>query len=250
MKIDRKKVFAGIGAAGLIFALLVVLSPRVDWRTADRSSVGIAPLPKDEPRALVQLYAARAINWRGYFAVHSWIAIKEKNADSYVTYQVTGFEVRRGGPAVRISEEAPDRRWFDAEPVLLQQLAGEEAETAIPKIRAAAASYPYPKSYRAWPGPNSNTFISYILRRVPEIGIELPPNAIGKDWIDDGKIFGRSESGTGWQVSVYGLLGVTLGLAEGVEINVLGLTFGVDILSPALKLPLIGRVGMKDGVVW
>ncbi len=33
---------------------------------------------------------------------------------------------------------------------------------------------------------------------------------------------------------------------EGVELNFLGLTFGVDFLSPAIKLPLAGRVGFEN----
>ena len=32
---------------------------------------------------------------------------------------------------------------------------------------------------------------------------------------------------------------------EGLEVNVLGLSFGIDPLTPAIKLPGIGRIGMK-----
>lgn len=91
----------------------------------------------------------------------------------------------------------------------------------IPHIRLAAKEYPYPNSYRIWPGPNSNSFVSYIIRNTPGISVELPPHAIGKDWIDNGKLFGKSESGTGYQFSLFGALGITLGLAEGLEINLL-----------------------------
>ena len=82
------------------------------------------------------------------------------------------------------------------------------------------------------------------------MGIELPSNAIGKDWIDDGDLVGWSESNTGVQVSLLGALGLTVGLAEGVEVNVLGLSFGVDFYRPALKLPLVGRIGMEDELVF
>ena len=37
-----------------------------------------------------------------------------------------------------------------------------------------------------------------------------------------------------------------VGLEEGVELNLLGLTFGVDPRSLSIKLPLIGRLG-PDG---
>lgn len=230
----------------LFVPLIASQAKAQDWRTADRSSAGLAPRPEDEPEALVQIYAARAFRWKGYFAVHSWIATKGKTADTYVTYQVTGFGIGRGGGTVMIRDEAPDRRWYGAEPELLYQIKGAAAERAIPEIAAAAANYPYPDFYRAWPGPNSNTFISHIIRNSSQLRFELPPHAIGKDWIGTGDVVAVSESGTGVQLSLLGLLGLTVGLGEGIEMNILGLSFGVDFLRPALKLPIVGRVGMSD----
>ena len=45
------------------------------------------------------------------------------------------------------------------------------------------------------------------------------------------------------QLNVLGAFGVLGGLEEGVEVNVLGLTLGVDPRNFAIKLPLIGRIG-------
>lgn len=215
-----------------------------DWRTADRSSAGISPSPADEPGAVVQGFAARAYDWRGVFAVHAWLAVKEKGGASYKVYQLIGWRLRRGLSAVSIEEDVPDRHWYGKKPRLLFDLRGERAERVIPRIAEAAASYPWPGKYRAWPGPNSNTFISHILRRVPEIGVELPPHAVGRDWL--GSVAGVSETRTGAQISLLGAAGVTVGARDGVEISLLGLTFGVDLLRPALKLPLVGRVGLPD----
>ncbi|MEN0057637.1 MAG: DUF3750 domain-containing protein [Bdellovibrio sp.] len=217
-----------------------------DWRTATRASAGLAPNPQEEKRAVVQVYAARTVNWRGYFAVHSWIATKAADADAYTTYHVIGWNVRRGLSAVRIEQDVPDRHWFGAKPELIESLVGEEAEKAIPQIDHLAKNYFYQDTYRAYPGPNSNTFISHIIREVPELRVELPPHAIGKDWIHDGQLAGWSETKTGVQLSLFGMLGLTLGLKEGIELNLLGLNFGVDFLRPALKLPMVGRLGMKD----
>jgi len=217
-----------------------------DWRTTDRSSAGLAAAPGKEPQALVQFYAARAFSWRGILSVHTWIATKEKDAKAYSVYQVVGWRVFRNLDAVSITQDIPDRKWFNSTPKILVEIKGPKAEELIPKIQELAKTYPYQHEYRLWPGPNSNTFTSYILRHLPEIGIELPPNAIGRDWINHGKFFGRSESGTGFQFSFFGLFGFTLGLADGIEINILGMDFGFDFLRPALKLPFIGRIGLKD----
>lgn len=216
----------------------------VDWRTADRSSAGIAPAPDKTAEAVVQVYAARTYNWRGYFAVHSWIAVKPENAEKYTTYQVIGFYLWRGRSAVDIQEGIPDRRWYGHDPELLADLRGQAAAEAIPLIDKAAKSYPYAHMYYAYPGPNSNTFISHIIRQVPQLKIALPNIAIGKDYLGHNTFFAESESKTGWQVSLWGIAGVTVGLVEGLEINLLGLNFGIDFLRPALKLPLIGRLGM------
>lgn len=235
----------------LIFSFLLVSAcTHSDWRTADRSSVGIAPDPNLVREAVVQVYAARAVRWRGVFAVHTWIATKEEGANHYITYHVMGFRIKNTGSAVVIGEEIPDRRWFGADVDLIDDIRGEIAGRAIPKIKAAAQNYPYQAFYRAWPGPNSNTFISHIIRQVPELGVELPPHAIGKDWINEGSLVGWTESGTGAQLSVFGAFGFILGLAEGVEFNILGLSFGLDLWRPALKLPFIGRLGFKDEPVF
>ena len=238
-----------LAAAGFfaysVLAIVVALVHPLNFRTADRSSAKIAPTPEQEPRAVVLVYKATAFSWRGWFSIHTWIAVKDKDAPSYEVMQVIGWRLREGLSPVMVEPDLPDRRWFGNEPSLLLELRGKEAEAVIVKIRKAAAAYPYRDSYRAWPGPNSNTFISFILRSVPELGIALPPNAIGRDWLVNGRILSRSESGTGFQLSLLGLAGVTVGLRDGVEVQLLGLDFGFDVLRPALKFPLIGRVGMR-----
>ena len=76
--------------------------------------------------------------------------------------------------------------------------------------------------------------MSYIRRSVPEIGVELAANAIGRDWINEGDFFGRSETGTGFSGFALRLLGLTAGLRDGLEVNVLGfLRFG--LLAAALS---------------
>ena len=215
-----------------------------DYRTADRSSAGIAPPAETTPEAVVQVYAARALNWRGIFGVHTWIATKPENASEYTLHHVIGWRRYRNLPVVVSAPGIPDGRWFGNEPELLGELRGEAAARAIPKIIDAVATYPYPNDYRLWPGPNSNTFTAHVGRHVPELKLDLPVTAIGKDYPINGSVLDRTPSGTGYQLSMLGLLGLSIAREEGVELNLLGLSFGIDFFQPALKLPFIGRLGM------
>jgi len=217
-----------------------------DFRRADRSSAGIAPPAENTPEAVVQVYTARALNWRGIFAVHSWVATKPENAETYTVHQVIGWRVYRNLPAMVSAPGTPDGRWFGNEPSVIAELRGQAAARAIPKIIEAVANYPYPDEYTVWPGPNSNTFVAYIGKQVPELRMDLPSTAIGKDYPINGSIFDRAPSGTGYQVSMLGVLGVTLAREEGVELNLLGLNFGIDFYKPALKLPFVGRIGVGE----
>lgn len=249
-KLSKKMIFLSFI---LFVTLLVILNPAPlhgDWTTASREPANLVPLAKDDAEAQVQIYSAKAFAWRGKFSTHTWIAIKEKNADSYVVYDVALWNSYYGGGVIGVRKDLPDRYWYGAKPEILFALKGEKAEKMIPQIYAAIDSYPYPNFYRAYPGPNSNTFVSHIMRLVPGFGVELPSNAIGKDWIHNAQFFGITESRTGVQFSIYGMLGITIGLAEGIEINIIGLSFGIDFLRPALKLPIIGRVGMRDSTIF
>ncbi len=217
------------------------------WSTASRASSGMAPAPQTEPRALVQVYGARTYNWRGAFGIHTWIATKRAGADRYTVYQVIGWNLYRGRPALAVSAGGPpDFYWFNAQPTLLIDRRGSEVESLIDRVEAAVAAYPYPDEYRAWPGPNSNTFTAFVARQVPELGLDLPANAIGKDYLANGRVFDSMPSGTGWQVSLLGLLGVGVAREEGIEFNVLGLSAGIDFNDLRLRLPGLGSVGLGD----
>ncbi len=234
----------------IVLSLIPVVSGQAqlgrDYRRMDRSSAGIAPPAETTPEAVVQVYTARALNWRGIFGVHSWIATKPENAEGYTVHHVIGWRVYRGLPAVVSAPGIPDGRWFGNEPTLIAELRGEAAAQAIPRIIEAVANYPYPNEYTLWPGPNSNTFVAYVGKQVPELRMDLPTTAIGKDYPINGSIIDRAPSGTGYQLSMMGVLGVTMAREEGVELNLLGLNFGVDFYRPALKLPFVGRIGFGE----
>ena len=153
----RATLLAGLLLAGPIAAVAVGgVSLGQDWRTADRSSTGIAPDPATTPEALVQVYAARAFNWRGVLGVHTWIATKAQGADHFVVHQVMGWRAYHGQPVVVSHRDVPDRSWFGNAPWLVAQLRGEAASAAMPQVEAAIRDYPYADRYVLWPGPNSN----------------------------------------------------------------------------------------------
>jgi hypothetical protein len=218
---------------------------RENWQLADRSSAGLLPKPADHADALIRVFAARTVRWRGIFAVHSWIVVKERGASRYSRYDYTAW-----GEPIRIDGFAPDGRWFGAEPSTVVSVDGDKAEPLIPKIRAAVEGYQFRSygDYRPWPGPNSNTFVQAILDAVPELHAVLPPTAIGKDFPYRGAWFGLTPSRSGAFVSLGGYLGLTVGWVEGIELNFFGGVLGLDIRRPALKLPGIGRIGAPQSL--
>jgi len=230
---------------------LVILTGQVDlntpWSKANHDRIGIAPDPNITPEAIVQIYGARTFNWRGAFAVHTWIAFKEKNAQTYTRLEVIGWRHYRGMPVTSVSTGWPDRNWFGSRPEIYYDIRGKEAADIIPQIMKAAETYRFPDQYEAWPGPNSNTFTAHIIRQIPSLDADLPPTAIGKDYLDAyDNFFAAAPSNTGLQLSLYGIAGFTLAKAEGLEINILGLNVGIDPDDLALRLPGIGKVGFIE----
>ena len=213
------------------------------WREAAFEAQGKAPDPRAFRPAVVQVYGARAYNWRGAFGIHTWIASKRAGAEDYRIYQVIGWNLYRGRSTVSVSStRTPDFYWFNSPPELLAERRGESAARLIDRLEEAVAGYPYADKYRVWPGPNSNSFTAYVARQIPELGLDLPPTAIGKDYLVDGSLVGLLPSGSGWQLSLFGLMGIGVGWEEGVELNLLGLSVGIDVNDLALRLPGIGRV--------
>ncbi len=234
-----------LGAALTLAVLLTGSLVAADWRTASRAPAGLAPNPATTPEAVVQVYAARTIGWRGYLSVHTWVAVKPTGADAFTVYELMGYQTRRTGNGVRVSQRHADGYWYGNRPLVVADVRGPGVEPLVERIRAAVADYPYAADYYAWPGPNSNTFIAHLLRAVPELRVDLPAHAIGKDYLG-AKMIGVTPSGTGAQLNIFGALGVAVGWEEGLELNLLGFNFGVNPKRLALKLPALGNVGLVD----
>lgn len=210
------------------------------WRTADWSSTGIAPDPALHKDAIIQVYSARAGRWKGVISVHTWIAFKARDESRFSRFDVVGW-----GRMVRQNSRPVDGRWYGNVPEVIYELRGDRAQALIPKIRAAIAKFDRVfERYRVWPGPNSNTFVAWIGREVPELGLEMPANALGKDYLGYDTVVSSTPSGSGWQVSMWGVLGFAIGVREGIEIHVLGTTVGLDFDDVAVKLPGVGALSL------
>lgn len=213
-----------------------------DWRSADRSSSGLLPPAAEKQEAVVRVFAARTVRWRGIFATHCWIVVKEAGATAYDRYDYTAW-----GEPIRVNGFEADGRWFGRVPDVVFAADGEEASRAIPKIRAAIEAYKFRTigDYRAWPGPNSNTFVATVMASVPELEAKLPTTAIGKDYPYDGRWIALTPSRTGLRLNLGGYAGLTVGWLEGIEVSFLGAVAGLEFRRPAVNLPGLGRFGVS-----
>lgn len=211
------------------------------WRSADWTSSGMLDKPSADQDAVIHVMAARTGGMKGALSLHSWLVLKKKGASTYDRYDVVGW-----GTPVRKNAYPADARWYSNPPTILRTISGGEAERLIPQIEKAVAAYPYaqPGNYVIWPGPNSNSFVAHVLRAVPEIGITLPPHAVGRDFPTEGRLFAIDPDWKDFRANLFGYVGIAAGARSGFEIQFLGLVTGFDILHPGIKLPGIGRIGI------
>jgi hypothetical protein len=228
-----------LGAAGA----LAYRGGPTHWSQWDRNVASRIGDATAYPEARILVMSGRTRGWKGALAVHSWVVIKRENERSWRRYDVAGW-----GNPLRLNWWPPDL-WFGEYGTVVVDIAGAQAQALIPRIEAAIKDYTYANAgdYVIWPGPNSNTFVATVLRAVPELGAMLPPNAVGRDFRPR-PYAGLTDSRTGIEASLWGVLGVKLGWVEGVEVNVLGLVAGLDVRHPAVKVPALGRLGL-DGAV-
>src|SRR5438876_12394697 len=87
-----------------VSAVLYAVGGRVgNWRTADRSSAGLLPPVGADQGAVVRIFSARTVRWRGIVATHSWMVIKDSGAPAYSRFDYTAW----GGP-IWVDRFVPD----------------------------------------------------------------------------------------------------------------------------------------------
>jgi hypothetical protein len=212
-----------------------------NWKVASWASSGVLPDAATVQPATVIILSTRTGRWKSIFAEHMSIVVKPAGATHWTRYDVVGW-----GNPVRKDAYAADALWYGNVPRIIYRLEGDAATAAIPNIERSIAQYPFQKkgSYHVWPGPNSNTFVSWVVRHTPGFDTELPPVAVGKDWLGSGLTLTTAPSKTGWTISVAGVLGATAAWEEGLELHVLGSTIGLDVNDLAIKLPALGKFGL------
>lgn len=211
------------------------------WRTADWSTSGILPVAAATSDASIYVMAARTGGLKGALAVHSWIVTKSAGGTHYNRYDKVGW-----GNPIRTNAYPADGRWYSNAPDILLELHGAEAAELIPQIEAAVQSYPFAGrgDYKIWPGPNSNSFVAYVLRSVPQLNVALPPEAVGRDFRPWGDFVSFSRDQLNFELSLGGYAGVAVGALYGLEMRLGGLVFGIDVARPGIKLPGFGRIGV------
>ena len=230
-----------VAPAAAALAWWSTLERPASWSSADWGPSGVLAPAGEVSGPVVHVMSARTGGLKGALSVHSWIVVKRAGAARYTRYDKVGW-----GSPVRRDAYPADAYWYSNAPVILQTLRGVAAERAIEGIERAVAAYPFARrgGYRIWPGPNSNSFVAHVLRAVPELAVNLPEIAVGRDYPTEGRMIAWDGARRDLRLSAWGFAGLTLGATAGLEMNVLGLVAGLDPLRPALKLPGFGRIGM------
>ncbi len=240
----------------LIFVFVLVILPTAigaalgyargwpaNWRVANWSSSRVLPPAIAQKPAMVIILASRTGQWKSIFAEHMSIVFKPENATNWTRYDVVGW-----GKPVRQDAYVADALWYGNTPRVIYRLEGAAAARLIPNIEKSINAYPNSTagSYVIWPGPNSNTFVSWVVRHTPGFAAELSPVAVGKDYLGPGLQMARAPSDSGYTVSLGGYVGFTLALEEGAELHVVGSTIGIDPNDLAIKLPALGKLSLLD----
>ena len=227
--------------AGLALGWWSLLERPSGWRTANWESAGILPPASAEKSPAVYVLAARTGGLKGALSQHSWIVTKNAEASSYDRYDKLGW-----GQPVRRNAYPADGKWYSNTPQIVFEVHGQQAANLIPRIEAAIEAYPHSDrgGYKLWPGPNSNSFIAYIVNNVPELGISLPPNAVGRDYLAGGNWYWIDPDWSNLIVNWDGIAGFAVGSRNGFEIHFMGLVAGADFNSPAIKVPGFGKIDL------
>ena len=197
--------------------------------------------PPREP--VVQLRCGPLGGGLGYVAVHYWFVAYDPYEGAWHRWELWQ-KANLGGTSwghVHRDLLSPHSGINGFPPRVMAEWRGRAA-LDLQAALDASRQYPDRDRYLAWPGPNSNTYIAWVLRRAGA-SADLDPQGIGKDYLGTAGV-ALTTTRTGVQAET-SLLGLKVGLLDGVEVHVLGFTAGLDTWPPAVKTPL-GRLGFSE----
>ncbi len=119
----------------------------------------------------------------GMFSVHCWFVVFDGEGREGSRWEVWQ-ERNVGGTSWGFVHKGllhPDSGVGGGEYELCYEWRGSAAREIISLLNRPT-DYPFWNTYLVWPGPNSNTYVAWILDRVKS-PVELPPHAIGKDYL-------------------------------------------------------------------
>lgn len=224
----------------LLILLLVTIAGEVYGLIYPKSFTSITTSPSV---FLVQLRRATLPSVLRPFAVHYWFVAFDPDTRQWERWEVWQ-NANAGGTSwghVHKNLMPPDEDVGGGPYAIEMEWQGTAAQN-IYAVLNAPTNYPHKDIYRAWPGPNSNTYIAWVIRQ-SKVPYDLEPRGIGKDYLG---YFGGSltTTRTGAQIETP-IIGAKAGLRDGVEMHLLCFTLGVDWWTPALKSPL-GRFGFPE----
>ena len=166
-----------------------------------------------------------------------WIASKPANAPAFTVYEVTAFAFAAAAGASQSA--APRMAGGSAAPDLLADVRGPAW------IRSSSASSTPSRRLLAIPTASGGSQLQHVhgirLRRAG--APRGSPGACRRQGLPRHARVRALAERAGGQVNLFGVLGLVAGIEEGMELNLLGLTFGVDPNDVALELPFVGTFG-------
>ena len=129
----------------------------------------------------VRLHYATLPAPAGLVAVHYWFTVVDgERCDRWEVWQSRDAGGLSYGH-LHCNLKAPEADVGGGPSTIAAEWTGDDAHRLKKVLEGAEKRYPFRNRYLAWPGPNSNTFVAWVLRRA---GIDhpLPWKAIGRNF--------------------------------------------------------------------
>lgn len=132
-------------------------------------------MPPENAPPRVEIWSGR-IPIIGWFAHHYWFVVAHGNClDRWEVWQTRDNCPTSWGYLHK--NLMPPARWIKRQSFACVAVwSGTDAAALIERVEASPQTYPWCDRYHYWPGPNSNTYVQWILGEWCELG----PDAVGK----------------------------------------------------------------------